>query len=106
MHWCMDETLALLSLLPFLGYYFSKVHAWWHSKFHHKCHEEGCASEHPDHSQYSPYDRKDPRNDMTHLSEEDAEKVFGPTWKRAGFDSEEHYQEYLKTKPEGEPPNE
>src|SRR5271157_335584 len=49
MHWCMDETLALLSVLPFIGYFFGKLHAWWHKKFHHACHEEGCHQEHVAH---------------------------------------------------------
>ena len=39
MHWCMDETLMLLAALPWLGYYFRKLHVWWHTKYHHKPHE-------------------------------------------------------------------
>lgn len=49
MHWCMDETLALLSVLPFIGYLFGKLHVWYHAKFHHKCHEKNCDAEHVDH---------------------------------------------------------
>jgi len=45
----MDETLALLSVIPFIGYFFTKLHLWWHAKFHHKCHEEGCKEEHVEH---------------------------------------------------------
>ena len=39
MHWCTDETLMLLAALPWLGYYFRKLHVWWHNKYHHKPHE-------------------------------------------------------------------
>jgi hypothetical protein len=46
MHWCMDETLALLSVIPFIGYFFAKLHSWYHGKFHHKCHEKGCEAQH------------------------------------------------------------
>jgi hypothetical protein len=51
MHWCMDETLALLSVIPFIGYIFAKMHNWWHAKFGHKCHEGSCQSTHVDHSE-------------------------------------------------------
>jgi hypothetical protein len=67
----MDETLALLSVLPFLGYFFSKLHAWWHSKFHHKCHEESCHDEHVEH--YSPYGNHGPES----ISEEDFKYLSG-----------------------------
>ncbi len=51
MHWCMDETLALLSVIPFIGYFFAKIHNWWHSKFGHKCHEAACQATHVEHSE-------------------------------------------------------
>lgn len=54
MHWCMDETLAVLAMIPFLGYFFRKLHIWWHTKIHHKCHEKGCDSEHVEHSEEKP----------------------------------------------------
>lgn len=46
MHWCIDETLALLSIIPFMGYFFGKLHAWWHVRFSHKCHEKNCNQVH------------------------------------------------------------
>jgi hypothetical protein len=46
MHWCMDETLAVLALLPVIGFLFRKLHTWWHNHFHHKCHEDGCNEQH------------------------------------------------------------
>lgn len=49
MHWCMDETLAVLAMIPFIGYFFGKLHAWWHKHFHHKCHEPHCHDEHVTH---------------------------------------------------------
>jgi hypothetical protein len=50
MHWCMDETLALLSVIPFIGYFFAKLHNWWHTKFGHKCHEDSCQETHIEHN--------------------------------------------------------
>lgn len=49
MHWCMDETLALMAMLPFIGMFFRRAHAWWHTKFSHKCHEKTCEEIHVDH---------------------------------------------------------
>jgi hypothetical protein len=51
MHWCMDETLALMSMIPFLGYLFRRVHVWWHTKTHHECHEKDCHEEHVEHEE-------------------------------------------------------
>lgn len=30
MHFCMDEVMALLAAVPFLGYAVRRLHAWWH----------------------------------------------------------------------------
>lgn len=49
MHWCMDETLALMAMIPFIGIIFAKIHNWWHAKFGHKCHEESCQATHVEH---------------------------------------------------------
>ncbi len=64
MHWCMDETLAFLAAIPFIGYLFHKLHVWWHKKFHHKCHKDGCDSDHVEHT-YSPFDRNNDDNLLT-----------------------------------------
>jgi len=32
MHWCMDETLALLALLPFMHVTVAKLRVWWHHR--------------------------------------------------------------------------
>jgi len=32
MHWCLDETLALLSLFPVIGYCYIKIKAWFFKK--------------------------------------------------------------------------
>lgn len=48
-HWCMDETLALMAMIPFIGMFFRRMHAWWHSKFSHKCHEKTCDDTHVEH---------------------------------------------------------
>lgn len=49
MHWCMDETLALMAVLPFVGMFFRRMHTWYHIKFGHKCHEETCDEKHAEH---------------------------------------------------------
>lgn len=51
MHWCIDETMALMAMLPFIGYYFRKAHLWYHAKFHHKCHTKSCNETHPEHKE-------------------------------------------------------
>jgi hypothetical protein len=45
----MDETLAVMAMIPFIGMFFRRLHVWWHSKFHHKCHEKTCQDEHVEH---------------------------------------------------------
>jgi len=37
-HFCMDEVLMIMAMIPFIGIFFRKCHAWWHSKFNHQCH--------------------------------------------------------------------
>lgn len=48
-HWCSDETMMLLTMIPFIGYYFKRVHTWLHVKLKHKCHEKGCNETHVEH---------------------------------------------------------
>ena len=55
-HFCSDELLMILAMIPFIGIFFTKIHNWWHLKFGHKCHEKGCGSKHVEH--YNPYDKK------------------------------------------------
>lgn len=49
-HFCYDELLMILAAIPFIGILFRKIHNWWHTKFHHKCHEEYCYSDHVEHN--------------------------------------------------------
>lgn len=49
MHWCNDETLMVLSMIPFIGFYFNKLHLWYHMKMNHKCHEKKCDETHAEH---------------------------------------------------------
>lgn len=72
MHWCMDETLAVLAMIPFIGYFFRKLHAWYHAKMGHTCHEKHCDDQHVEHP-YSPYER----HDYQHVSEKDMEYLRG-----------------------------
>lgn len=48
-HFCADELFMLMAMIPFIGIFFRKVHAWWHAKFNHKCHEKSCHDNHVDH---------------------------------------------------------
>jgi hypothetical protein len=49
-HFCMDEVLMIMAMLPFIGVFFRRVHAWWHSKFNHQCHHViKCEENHLDH---------------------------------------------------------
>lgn len=73
MHWCMDETLALLAMIPLIGYFFRKVHVWWHEKILHTCHEKHCDETHAEHK-YSPYGR---HCGFQKVSEEDMEYLRG-----------------------------
>lgn len=44
-HWCADETLMVLSMIPFIGLFFNRIHMWYHIKFKKKkcCNEERCS---------------------------------------------------------------
>jgi len=75
MHWCMDETLAVLAMIPFIGYFFRKLHAWYHAKMGHTCHEKHCDAVHVEHP-YSPYDRAN-WHKAEHISEADMEYLRG-----------------------------
>ena len=74
MHWCMDETLALLAMIPFIGYMFRKLHVWWHTKVGHTCHEKHCDDTHAEHK-YSPFGR--PSCGYQKVSEADMEYLRG-----------------------------
>jgi len=38
-HFCADELLMILAMIPFIGAAFHKVHVWYHKKFKHKDHK-------------------------------------------------------------------
>jgi hypothetical protein len=48
-HFCQDELIWILTFIPFIGIFFKRLHAWYHAKFNHKCHEESCSSSHVEH---------------------------------------------------------
>lgn len=48
-HICLDEIMMFMAMFPFIGFYFRKVHAWYHAKFNHKCHEKTCNDVHLEH---------------------------------------------------------
>jgi len=73
----MDETLAVLAMLPFIGYFFRKLHAWYHAKMGHTCHEKHCDDTHVEHTvkkSFSPFDRPE---GFVQVSEEDMEYLRG-----------------------------
>jgi hypothetical protein len=37
-HFCADEFLMIMAMLPFLGVAFKKLHTWYHAKVSHKDH--------------------------------------------------------------------
>ena len=57
-HICMDEILMFMAMLPFIGVFFRKIHAWWHSKLNHKCHEKACDNTHTEHVSDPPFTLK------------------------------------------------
>jgi hypothetical protein len=48
-HFCADEMIMIMAMIPFIGVAFRKLHVWYHTKFGHKCHEKTCDSTHVDH---------------------------------------------------------
>ena len=81
MHWCMDETLAVLAMIPFIGYFFRKLHAWYHKKMGHTCHEKHCDDTHVEHTEFqfspgSPY-HPDNWHKAQIVSKEDMEYLRG-----------------------------
>ena len=48
-HICSDEILMFMTMIPFAGFYFKKIHDYWHVKLNHKCHKSSCDKQHLDH---------------------------------------------------------
>ena len=48
-HFCSEEIVYLLSIIPFIGIFFRRFHAWYHTKLNHKCHEKTCDDTHVEH---------------------------------------------------------
>lgn len=47
-HWCIEETAALLSTLPFFGLFYNKLHGYYLKYFpghFDNCHKEKCEEE-------------------------------------------------------------
>jgi hypothetical protein len=45
-----DETYATLAAFPVIGFYYKKLHAWYHKKMQHPCHHPGCPEKHLEHT--------------------------------------------------------
>lgn len=65
----------VLSMLPFIGIFFKKIHAWWHKNSNHKCHEDHCHSHHVEHIE--ELDKFDPYLDWDEVSLELIKERFG-----------------------------
>lgn len=37
-HFCADELIMIMAMVPFIGIFFKRLHVWYHSKFNHKEH--------------------------------------------------------------------
>lgn len=74
-HWCADETLMLMTAIPFVGMYFRRIHAWWHNKFSHKCHEKTCEEKHVEHPKKPKRKVYQPKEPIKHLTSEDCERI-------------------------------
>jgi hypothetical protein len=48
-HFCADEMMMIMAMVPFIGVGFRRMHAWYHLKFKHHCHKSNCNKEHLDH---------------------------------------------------------
>lgn len=74
-HWCSDETLAAMSVVPVVGALFRKAHKWYHQKTHHKCHQPGCEAEHLHHDHEEHLMPNPPARDV--ISMEEVDQRFG-----------------------------
>jgi hypothetical protein len=76
-HFCTDELLAIMAMIPFIGFIFAKMHVWWHKHFNHHCHKDSqCTelhAEHPTHDEYDPF----ARCSIEPISAEDAKYLSG-----------------------------
>jgi hypothetical protein len=70
----MDETLAVLAMIPFIGYFFRKLHVWYHSKLGHTCHEKHCDAVHAEHPHTAPAPEE---SSWDRISQEDVSERFG-----------------------------
>jgi hypothetical protein len=46
----MDEILLFLSIIPFIGVFFKRIHNWYHERKKHLCHHQPCTDTHIDHT--------------------------------------------------------
>jgi hypothetical protein len=51
----MDEIIAFMAMLPFIGIFFRRIHTWLHGKLNHKCHEKTCDDTHVEHIVPAPF---------------------------------------------------
>lgn len=77
-HFCIDELLAIMILIPYVGIYFGKIHTWYHTKFGHKCHDHECHETHVIHPGLEEVNLE-PEQDgeiPVHLTDEDVVDAF------------------------------
>jgi hypothetical protein len=68
----------VLGGLPIVGYYYKKMHAWYHEKTHHKCHHHDSAADHVEHESAMAVvvNIPDPPG-LTRLTMEEVDERFG-----------------------------
>lgn len=47
-HFCADELMMIMAMVPFVGVAFRRLHTWYHIKFKHHCHSN-CQENHSHH---------------------------------------------------------
>ena len=62
-HFCIDELIAIMAMIPFIGIFFRKIHDWWHTKFNPPPHPK---------KDFDPFERG-----LTVVSEEDMKYLRG-----------------------------
>ena len=100
MHFCQDEALAIMSAIPAVGVFFKKIHAWFHKKTHHKCHEKDCYEDHVEHKKIGYLTKEDMDLERKRVLDNDV-----PIWELAGFNSEIEWETYISQHPDFDFPN-
>jgi len=72
MHWCYQESEALIFSIPFVGFYARKAYAWYHGLIHGKHNHDICTHQHIAAGNTDPHFRQ-----WDWIDIEDVEERFG-----------------------------